>query len=286
MDCIVCSRAVRPGLSPWHATCGGCAYESAHLSDRINDSRAHLLIDEHDRERALLALRMQNFRLILRRLDRLAPPHARRLLDVGSAHGWFLEVARGLFDVVGVEPDAGLAEKSAARGLPVRQGYFPQALDNRECFDVIVFNDVIEHIPDIAGALQACQQRLTDDGLLVLNLPNSRGFFYRLAKLLARAGWSGPFERMWQKDLPSPHVHYFNERNLTDLVARHGFDKADSFKLLTLTTEGLWERLRFAARSPPALLYLQYLAVLAIVPMLRWLPSDIGVCVFRKRGRA
>lgn len=90
------------------------------------------------------------------------------------------------------------------RGLPVRPGYFPDALTPDESFDAIVFNDVIEHIPDIASALDACNARLSENGLLVLNLPNSRGFFYRLSKIFARLGWRNPFNRLWQKDLPSP----------------------------------------------------------------------------------
>ncbi len=44
------------------------------------------------------------------------------------------------------------------KGLPARKGYFPDALDKKEKFDVIVFNDVIEHIPNIEGALASCFQ--------------------------------------------------------------------------------------------------------------------------------
>jgi 2-polyprenyl-3-methyl-5-hydroxy-6-metoxy-1,4-benzoquinol methylase len=283
MDCIVCSSPVFKGLSPWHATCRHCAYESAQLAESINQQAAHALVNERDRETALRRLRSDNFRIIIERLARLAAPHASRLLDVGSAHGWFLEEAARRFTVLGIEPDAAVGAQAAARGLPVRAGYFPAALRDDEQFDLIVFNDVIEHIPDIGGALGACHQRLASGGLLVLNLPSSRGVFYKLAKLLARAGWSGPFDRMWQKDLPSPHVHYFNARNLTALVARHGFEAADSFTLPSLRASGLLERLRFVGKVNPLALYLQYLIILAAIPVLKILPSDIAVCVFRKR---
>ena len=283
MDCIVCAGSTRVGHQPWHRLCPSCRYESADLAPVINESQAHSQVDEADRALALKAVRTENFRLIVDRLARLVPAKARRLLDVGSAHGWFLEEASKRFAVVGVEPDEVVARAALARGLPVRMGYFPQALGDGERFDVIVFNDVIEHIPDIRGALEACHARLETDGLLVLNVPRSSGFFYRLSKILARIQWHGPFERMWQKGLPSPHVHYFNEHNLDRLVARKGFQSVQSFKLRAVSSDGLLERIRFAGKLNPVALYAQYALLLCAMPFLRFLPSDIVVCVYRKK---
>ena len=284
MKCVVCAAETGIGLSDWHSSCAACNYEGADLTGTINQQTAHALVDEHDREIALRQLRMHNFDTIVQKLSRLAPSSANTLLDVGSAHGWFLEQAMPRFRVLGIEPDDAVSAKAAERGLPVRHGYFPDALRPEERFDVIVFNDVIEHIPDIHSALSACLDRLNQGGLLVLNLPSSRGFFYRLSKLFARLRWRGPFERMWQKDLPSPHVHYFDHQNLTNLVARHGFDEVETFSLPSLCTSGLLERLRFVGRINPVVLYAQYLAILSMMPIVNLLPSDIVVCIFRKRG--
>lgn len=282
MECIVCSTHVSNGLSPWHARCPACHYESAQLEASINQARAHDLVNEADREAALRRLRTDNFKVIVEHIERQAAPGASRLLDVGSAHGWFLEEAQRRFTVLGIEPDEAVGKRAAQRGLPVRSGYFPSALESGEMFDVIVFNDVLEHIPDLDAVLTACRDRLNPQGLLVLNLPSSRGVFYKLSKLLARVGWRGPFERMWQKDLPSPHVHYFDYANLNTLVSRYGFAQASAFPLPSLRASGLFERLRFVGKINPVALYLQYSLILAAVPVLRLLPSDIAVCIFRK----
>jgi SAM-dependent methyltransferase len=284
MLCIVCGSTQSPGRAPWHATCPSCAYESGALQGAINEQHGASQLDEHARELGLKALRLENFKLIVEHARRYAGRGATRLLDVGSAHGWFLEAARGAFDVLGVEPDAVIGGQAAARGLPVRAGYFPDALDGDERFDVIVFNDVIEHIPDIEGALAACQQRLNPGGILILNLPSSRGFFYRLSKLFASAGLDGPFERMWQKGLPSPHVHYFNPANLALLVGPRGFELVHSGELPALRAKGLLERLRCVGNRSALALYFQYLAILCAMPVLRAFPSDIILCIFRKRG--
>jgi 2-polyprenyl-3-methyl-5-hydroxy-6-metoxy-1,4-benzoquinol methylase len=282
MACIVCGTPQTAGLAGWHASCHECGYESAALQGAINDQSAGVSLDEDAREAGLKALRQENFRNIVELARGLARPGARRLLDVGCAHGWFLETAREHFEVLGIEPDAVVGGRTAARGLPVRAGYFPDALAPGETFDVIVFNDVIEHIPDISAALDACHARLGEGGLLILNLPNSAGFFYCLSKAFAKVGWRSPFERLWQKDLPSPHVHYFRPANLERLVTRHGFARVHSGELPSLRAKGLLERMRCAGNLSGPALYLQYVAVLCAIPLLRLFPSDIIVSVFRK----
>jgi 2-polyprenyl-3-methyl-5-hydroxy-6-metoxy-1,4-benzoquinol methylase len=282
MTCIVCGTPQAAGLTGWHASCHECGYESAALQGAINEKTEGSKVDENERELGLKALRQENFREIVDLARGLARPGAGSLLDVGCAHGWFLETARERFEVLGIEPDAVVGGRTAARGLPVRQGYFPDALQPGEAFDVIVFNDVIEHIPDIRAALNACHVRLNEGGLLILNLPNSAGFFYRLSKAFARLGWRSPFERLWQKDLPSPHVHYFRPANLERLVARHGFERVHSGELPSLRAKGLLERIRCAGNISGPSLYLQYAAALCAIPLLGMFPSDIIVSVFRK----
>ncbi|MYM37219.1 methyltransferase domain-containing protein [Duganella sp. FT94W] len=281
-NCIVCGNFTTRGLAPWHAICPVCRYESAALAPTINDAQAHERLNEADREAGLRAIRAENFRAIADAARAHARPGARTLLDVGCAHGWFLEQAGRHFEVLGMEPDQAVAARTGARGLAVRCGYFPDALRLDELFDVIVFNDVIEHIPDIGGALAACHARLRDDGLLVLNLPNSGGLFYRLAKLLTHCGWRQPFERLWQKGLPSPHVHYFNSANLTALLRRHGFRLQLRRELPAVRASGLLARLRCTGDSGALVQYASYAAVLCMLPLLRLFPSDIVVCLFRK----
>lgn len=283
MACIVCGNQQTVGLAAWHARCPVCFYESASLDVAINDVQASGQVNEGEREIALRALRLENFKVIVALAERFVSERGRRLLDVGSAHGWFLETASDRFDVLGVEPDALVGAQASARGLPVRVGYFPEALHEDERFDVIIFNDVIEHIPNIHAALDACEQRLDPEGILILNLPNSRGFFYRLSKLLARAGMRAPFERLWQKGLPSPHVHYFDPHNLSKLVGMHQFVQIHETQLPSLRTDGLLERLRYVGNTAPATLYVQYAVIRCAIPFLRFFPSDIIVGIFRKK---
>lgn len=215
--CPACKSKLSNGYYPWHLLCKICNYEKANLQPTINLYSAHQLINEGARETGLRDLRISNFKKLLTSIKSLKP-NGGRLIDVGCAHGWFLETVINDFDILGLEPDKNVFDATSRRGLPVRMGYFPDALNESEKFDVIVFNDVIEHIPDIENTLASCHQRLNEDGLLVLNLPSSNGIFYRLSKIFCYFGYSNFFERLWQKDLPSPHLHYFNLANLIFLL--------------------------------------------------------------------
>jgi 2-polyprenyl-3-methyl-5-hydroxy-6-metoxy-1,4-benzoquinol methylase len=278
--CPACEAPLRAGLRPWHRRCAQCDYEGSTLEAGINDDARHAAIDEAAREDALHDLRMANFTTLLRHIG-AARPEGRRLLDVGCAHGWFLELARTQFDVLGIEPDGAVARTATQRGLPVRHGFFPDALARDERFDIIVFNDVFEHIPGAGNVLGACRTHLRPEGLVVLNLPSSRGTFYRLATLLCRAGSCGPFERMWQVGLPSPHVHYFAPANLARLLARHGFELADSGTLATLRRKGLYTRIAYADRHGAVVRRLQFLAIATMLPALAVLPRDIIFAIAR-----
>jgi SAM-dependent methyltransferase len=274
---------MRAGLAAWHFICAACGYEGTTLAPRINDHAAHGAIKEADREAGLKSIRGENFRVILRAIARFVPAGDKTLLDVGSAHGWFLREAARLFTATGIEPDEAVAAKARRDGHVVRAGFFPSALHGDEKFDVIVFNDVIEHIPAIAEAMDACAAHLHRDGVLVLNLPSSTGFFYRLSKVLARLGWPMPFERLWQKDLPSPHVHYFSLANLVRLARDRRFDLLTTFELPSVRAKGLLERMRWTGTLGGVGLWAQYLCILGALPLIRLFRSDINVAIFRCR---
>jgi len=248
----------------------------------INQESAYQELDEDVREAGLKFLRLQNFAAIMDVLRELKPDGG-KLLDVGCAHGWFLEAASGHFEVLGLEPDEVVCNATKARGLNARLGYFPSHLADAETFDVIIFNDVFEHIPESRDTLQACYARLRPGGILVLNLPSSDGIFYKLAKMLKRVGVIGFFERLWQKDLPSPHLHYFNSRNISNLLAKQQFSLLAKGDLPTIRLSGLYARISYAGKQSRLVNLLIYCGVSLALPIIRWLPSDITYVVAQRQ---
>lgn len=272
--CPVCNSNLIKGLQQWHQSCTACDYEKAMFKPAINLHAEHHRVDEIGRESGLKQLRMNNFKVLHQEIIRLKGAGG-KLLDVGCAHGWFLDIVKNDFEVTGLEPDKAIYDLAAKLGLPVRNGFFPDILTADEKFDVIIFNDVIEHIPDINATLDHCRNRLNNGGLLVLNLPSNQGIFYKISKLLCRLGLCSYFDRMWQKGLPSPHLHYFNQSSLLTILNKHKFSTVGSGTLPSLQASGLYTRITHTGSHNLVSRLSLYALVSLSLPFLSLLPKDI-----------
>jgi SAM-dependent methyltransferase len=280
--CQVCGRPTQTGLDEWHLVCRGCGYEASTLQPSIPDLPTAGPVDEELRADALRDLRVRNFKRLLVSLDKFASGGS--LLEVGSAHGWFLDLASKKYAVTGIEPDATILDREAGQAWPVIRGYFPADVDPKLRFDVITFNDSLEHIPDLRGIVETCHERLAAGGLVVISLPSSRGAIYRSSKLFRRVGIRGPFERMWQKGLPSPHLHYVGPRNLRKLLDGCGFDTVELGTTPSVSLRGLRQRIAYAGGAGAVARWGVFMAVLLSMPALRVLPSDAMYVIARRRA--
>lgn len=284
--CPACGAVLRRSRHAWHLVCASCSYEGSDLVPSILDQKPGGELNELARASGLEPLRRENFRRLHARLLRWRSSTGGQrlsLLDVGCAHGWFLEQVRVDFDPLGLEPDPFIATQTRARGLAVRQGFFPDVLDETERFDVICFNDVLEHIPDVVLTLRHCLNHLRDGGLVVVNAPARTGALYRTAKFLDRLSLSGSFKRMWQVGFPSPHVHYFDRASITRVAARAGFTVIDSITLPSIRVSGLYARIRSDRELARWKALLLAAGIATAYPLLRILPPDIEVWFLAKR---
>ena len=284
MQCDLCGSAMKSGLACWHTWCPCCYLERSTLSPDINGIN---VMDESERTTALHALRTQNFSTLLTWLARECPPvSSSRMLEVGCAHGWFMEQAQAQYHVQGIEPDMAIAALAITKGLEVRQGFFPDALTEGEVFDVIVFNDVLEHIPDVRTVLTHCHTHLAAGGHVVINAPDSRGFFYRASKWLVRLGHRQSFERMWQVGLPSPHLYYFTTRSVAKLAQVTGFTLEKSIALPAILTQDIEQRIHYAGANSRIKAHLLAGCIRALIPLIRISNPDIRVWLLKKRPDA
>jgi SAM-dependent methyltransferase len=280
--CPVCESELLPGLAPWLLRCGACGFECSTLPGQVSAPGVQESIDEAARAQALELLRARNFRIVLQRMAPLRGQRM-RLLDVGCAHGWFLQAAADAgWQAVGIEPDPRIALVARKAGFEVRVGSFPYAVAPDETFDAITFHDVFEHLPEVNEALRACTRSLAPGGLLVINLPDARGPFYRTARLLGAMGIQRPLERLWQKDFPSPHLSYFTAPLLRRLAGKHGFRSVYGSRLTAVTVRGLWSRLRYDRTASVVGSGIVFAGTLALIPVLRLLPPDISLEIFER----
>jgi SAM-dependent methyltransferase len=274
----VCGQANLRYRHDWLYRCSACGFLSSTLEIHINAAQ----IDEDKREFALQDLRRQNFETVLDWLAEAGLKRSDRILEVGCGHGWFLMAAKARgYEAVGIEPDQHIAAIAQANGATVRTGFFPDVIEPEEKFDAVIFNDVLEHLPDSFAAMKDVRGCLAPSGIAVINLPVATGLFYRIADVLDRLGGHGPFQRMWQLGFPSPHLSYFSAAQLASLGTRCGFKEVLRRSLPSLRIRGLWQRLRYDPSQSILLAVLMWLPLVVLVPVLRFFPHDIGVQFFK-----
>ncbi|PPD35120.1 MAG: hypothetical protein CTY19_03200 [Methylomonas sp.] len=105
------------------------------------------------------------------------PEKCTRLLDVGCGGGDFgaLVKAEKKAEVWGVDLSSRAIESAIGKLDHAILGEFSPATalpDNY--FDVITFNDSLEHFPDPMPALQLCKAKLAPGGCIICSLPNVR----------------------------------------------------------------------------------------------------------------
>jgi SAM-dependent methyltransferase len=232
------------------------------------------------------SLRMKNFEIILDSLqNRMGNLWGKTLLDVGCSVGAFAEAAsrRGI-RAYGIEPEEDLKKIAEVHSEKVYLGYFPDALPKELKFDLISFNDVLEHIEDVNSSIEECRRRLNPGGILVINLPSSRGIFYQVASAMDKLGARGPLSRLWQVGSRTPHLHYFSPDTLKSVCERHHLLEVERNRLPSVTLDGLWSRLRAEEKRRRVILVdlLLFLALSISIPFLGLLPSDISVSYFSK----
>jgi len=160
------------------------------------------------------------------RLKELSPwvPMSGRWLDVGCANGVLVEAAakRGIA-ASGVELSTHAVAQGVARGLDLAAGML-EDLPVEMKYDCITAYDVLEHVLDPRGFLQAVTERLKPGGYAVLSLPNVASIF---AKVMGSRWWFY---------IPEEHLHYFTPATVSQLGQKVGLETVRvgrTFKPLT-----------------------------------------------------
>lgn len=152
-------------------------------------------------------------------MHRLLPLRRSRVLEVGCAEGRFLEAVDGVEESWGVEPSPA-AEAARARLTRVFRATFDEAAPHLPLayFDVVVCNDVIEHMTDHDAFLHDIKKHIAPGGVIVGSIPNVR-FFDNLFKLMFEKDW----HYMPSGILDRTHLRFFTERSLKQCLCDHGY---------------------------------------------------------------
>lgn len=149
----------------------------------------------------------------------LAPTEVKTALDIGCAAGLF---ARSLMDrngaeVWGVEPDNNAAREAGERLYRVINSTIEDAIDKLPdtYFDLIVANDVLEHLVDPEVCLKRLLPKLKADGQFLCSVPNVR-YYKHLRELIVHGDWEYREEGI----LDRTHLRFFTIKSLAAMMRR------------------------------------------------------------------
>ena len=218
--CLICRGTDTEPLYKGLLRCRNCQYIFAEL--KLSDEELARLYDHtlfkhgeffyYESDRKYLT---KNFRLRYRTLRRyIDPARHQRLLEIGSAYGFFLDVVRNDFqELLGIDlTDEGVRYTREELGLPAVQDDFLKHDFGARRFDVVCMWDTIEHVrrPDLYVEKIAA---LTEPGALLAVTTGDIG------SIVAR--FRG---EKWRMIIPPVHAHYFSHATLGRLLDEHGFE--------------------------------------------------------------
>lgn len=154
------------------------------------------------------------------------------MLDIGCGSGLSLLEARALgAEVRGIEADPNIRRIADELGLRIHIGSLLDEPFAGEQFDLVVLNQVIEHVPDPALTLDRLRSRLRRGGRIVLVFPNVESFWRRLSGD-RWINWHVPY-----------HLHHFSRSGFERMAARLGYE----VRSVRTITPNLWTILQFRA---------------------------------------
>lgn len=168
---------------------------------------------------ALQTIPFRAHHLLLQEVLRVAP-RGGRVFEAGVSSGYFAAamVEAGLeVDGHELDPVVAAAARKVCRHVLVGD---LQALDPAEMrgpYDVLLFGDTLEHVPDPVDVLRRLRSELSDAGALVVSVPNIANWAIRLSLL------GGSFRYRDRGILDRTHLRFFTAKTLAEAVEEAGY---------------------------------------------------------------
>lgn len=170
------------------------------------------------------------------RLRKIAKKYGKgSILDVGCAFGDCLVEAKkmGWSKAHGVEVSAFARSQARKKNLKVYKGPLRKA-KLQGTYDVIIYQDVIEHIIDPVEELRNAKKYLKKNGILLLITPDIGGF------------WAKIMRSLWYHYKPGEHVTYFNKQSMRKALKIAGFKNIEIITTYhILSIEYVFNRLKY-----------------------------------------
>jgi 2-polyprenyl-3-methyl-5-hydroxy-6-metoxy-1,4-benzoquinol methylase len=185
-------------------------------------------------------------------------PSSNKLLDVGAANGYFVDLAnKSQFDASGLEISGSAVDWAKKLKRPVIQGTL-ETFENGIEYDVITVLDVLEHVPEPLNFLKVARSKLSKNGIILINVPHAGSFFSKI---------SG---KNWHAYLPPEHWMYFNKKSLRTMLRMAGFEVVTSRVISKSFTFGYVYMTIANSPQVPKFIRNMFASLDKFIPVRRW----------------
>ena len=152
-----------------------------------------------------------------------------KFLDVGAGScGSALQAKLSNCDVWTIEADPTSKVFAEEFGLTHHTGMLFDAPSSFADFDIISFNQVLEHVTNPEQEITNAKLRLKDSGLIFISVPNSKSLVARLSGS-SWINWHVPF-----------HVSHFNKKVMKSMLRKHDL----KIQKIYTKTPNLWLKIQ------------------------------------------
>ncbi len=150
----------------------------------------------------------------------LLPRQYSKVLDIGCGAGKFRDNLTQENEYWGIEPVDSIAKIASEKLDKVLIGTYQEIHSHipNDYFDLVICNDVIEHMPDHEEFFQSIKAKIKKDGCLIVSIPNVR-YISNLFELLVKKDW----EYKNRGILDRTHLRFFTKKSLIRTITDNGF---------------------------------------------------------------
>lgn len=146
-------------------------------------------------------------------------------LEIGCIEGLFSATIKDMHENLetwGIEPNEKVNKEECKKNLdhffhdffPLKDEKLPE-----KYFDLIILNDVLEHMYDPWEALKECKKLLTDDGIIIVSLPNVRH-----KSVVKKLLFQNDFKYEDSGILDITHIRFFTTKTMKSMFMDTGFE--------------------------------------------------------------
>lgn len=154
----------------------------------------------------------KEFARTLEEINQLKKEDQKKILEIGCAYGFFLDLAKKNYEVYGIEIADDAVKRCIEKGLQVFCGEVNEVILNKiGKVDFIIMFDVIEHLPDPSVVIKLLNAYLNNNGYIIIVTGNYDSL---LAKMM---------KKRWRLMTPPQHLYFFSRKTLSKLLVNNGF---------------------------------------------------------------